>query len=73
MGDPNPCPDGLDTELFTFQSLEIAFIEAKLTSEREHVTPYIWKNPDKFKREYIFETKKDLAEYRWTVDEESDI
>lgn len=37
-------PDGLDTEVFKFSALEKAFKEAKLTSELEHVTPYIWKN-----------------------------
>ena len=73
MGDPNPCPDGLDTELFTFKSLKTAFKDAKLESEREHVTPYLWKHPDKFKIEYMFKAKKNLAKYRWTVDEESDL
>ncbi len=37
-------PDGLDTEVFKFTALEKAMNEAKLTSELEHVTPYIWKN-----------------------------
>lgn len=37
-------PDGLDTEVIKFSALEKAFKEATLKSEREHVTPYIWKN-----------------------------
>jgi spore coat polysaccharide biosynthesis protein SpsF (cytidylyltransferase family) len=37
-------PDGLDTEVMKFSALEKAFKEATLKSEREHVTPYIWKN-----------------------------
>lgn len=37
-------PDGMDTEVFRFSALERAMKEAKLTSELEHVTPYIWKN-----------------------------
>jgi spore coat polysaccharide biosynthesis protein SpsF (cytidylyltransferase family) len=37
-------PDGLDVEVFKFSVLEKAKIEAKLTSDMEHVTPYIWKN-----------------------------
>lgn len=37
-------PDGLDTEVFKFSALERAYSEANLKSEREHVTPYIWKN-----------------------------
>lgn len=37
-------PDGLDTEVMKFSVLEKAYKEALLKSEREHVTPYIWKN-----------------------------
>ena len=39
-------PDGMDCEVFSFAALEKAYSEAKLKSEREHVTPYIWKNSD---------------------------
>lgn len=42
--DPDTFPDGLDTEVMKFSVLEKAYKEANLTSEREHVTPYIWKN-----------------------------
>lgn len=42
--DPEEFPDGLDTEVFRFSALEKAYREAGMTSEREHVTPYIWKN-----------------------------
>jgi len=42
--DPESFPDGLDTEIMKFSALEKAYHEAKLKSEREHVTPYIWKN-----------------------------
>lgn len=37
-------PDGLDTEVMKFSAIEKAYKEANLKSEREHVTPYIWKN-----------------------------
>ncbi|HWY38944.1 MAG TPA: glycosyltransferase family protein [Bacteroidia bacterium] len=33
--------DGFDTEVFSFSALEEAHINAKMLSEREHVTPYI--------------------------------
>lgn len=39
-------PDGMDAEVMTFNALEQAWYEAKLKSEREHVTSYIWKNSD---------------------------
>lgn len=65
-------PEGLDIEVFTFGTLERAFREAKLPSEREHVTPYIWKNKHLFNlAELIFE--RDLSAWRWTVDTLDDL
>ena len=37
-------PDGIDVEVFKYSALEKAYKNAKLNSEIEHVTPYIWKN-----------------------------
>ncbi len=42
--DAESYPDGLDTEVMKFTAIERAYKEASLKSEREHVTPYIWKN-----------------------------
>lgn len=64
-------PDGLDTEIFNFNSLEKTWREAKLPSEREHVTPYIWKNTDKFKVFTVI-NNIDLGNYRLAIDEEKD-
>ena len=41
-------PDGQDIEVIKFESLKIAWKNAKLKSEREHVTPYIRKNSSFF-------------------------
>ncbi len=68
---PPTYPDGLDTEIFSYQALERAWKEARLQSEREHVTPYIWKNPSIFKIGHI-DNDKDLSHLRWTVDEPDD-
>ena len=65
-------PDGLDVEVFSFQALETAWHEARMASEREHVTPYIWKNPDQFKI-YQVKANRDLSSLRWTVDEPEDM
>ena len=65
-------PDGLDTEVFSFDALERAWKEAKLPSEREHVTPYIWKHSGVFKVGSI-ECDEDLSHMRWTVDYEEDL
>lgn len=37
-------PRGLDTEVFSFKALEKAFKEAVSSRDKEHVTPYIWRN-----------------------------
>lgn len=65
-------PDGLDVEIFSFEALQTAWKKAKLLSEREHVTPYIWKQPDIFAVTEV-QHSKDLSHLRWTVDEEEDI
>lgn len=64
-------PDGEDVEVFTFESLEKAWKEANLLSEREHVTPYIRKNPDIFKQSSI-SNDRDLSKMRWTLDNPED-
>ncbi len=69
---PPTYPDGLDTEVFSVESLERAWREAKLKSEREHVTPYVWKQPDKFRMANVSNTV-DLSPLRWTVDEARDM
>ena len=65
-------PDGLDTEAFSFETLEKAWREARLMSEREHVTPYIWKNGELFKLRQVTQ-ETDLSDLRWTVDEPEDL
>jgi spore coat polysaccharide biosynthesis protein SpsF (cytidylyltransferase family) len=69
---PPSFPDGLDTEVFTFQALEIAWKKAVLKSEREHVTPYLWKHPDLFRTACV-RHGEDLSALRWTVDEPRDL
>jgi spore coat polysaccharide biosynthesis protein SpsF len=61
-------PEGLDVEVFPFKNLEIAWREAQLSSEREHVTPLIWKNPTRFNIHTI-PLEEDYSFLRLTVDE----
>jgi spore coat polysaccharide biosynthesis protein SpsF len=58
--------------VFSFAALEKAWKEATLQSEREHVTPYIWKNENLFKR-MTYKNNEDLSSIRLTVDEEKDL
>lgn len=64
-------PRGLDTEIFNFDVLEKAHKEASQKFEREHVTPYIYQNPDKFKIRH-YKRQPNLADMRWTLDTEED-
>ncbi|MGZ8394746.1 MAG: adenylate/guanylate cyclase domain-containing protein [Nitrospira sp.] len=65
-------PDGLDTEIFRFEALEKAWKEARLQSEREHVTPYILKRPELFQLGSV-KQEEDLSALRWTVDTPPDL
>ena len=65
-------PDGLDVWVFSFAALEKAWTEASLPSDREHVTTYMWNNPDRFRLCNI-SNPKDLSTMRWTVDEQRDL
>jgi spore coat polysaccharide biosynthesis protein SpsF len=65
-------PEGLDIEVVRFRTLERAAHEAKLPSEREHVMPYVWKNPDRFVLRG-FTMQPDLSHWRWTVDKPADL
>jgi spore coat polysaccharide biosynthesis protein SpsF len=64
-------PDGLDVEVFNIATLKQAWEKAQLSSEREHVTPYIHKHPDRFKLLPVRHTE-DLSALRWTVDNPED-
>jgi glutamate-1-semialdehyde aminotransferase/spore coat polysaccharide biosynthesis protein SpsF (cytidylyltransferase family)/predicted dehydrogenase len=65
-------PDGLDTEIFSFSALEMAWHEASKTSEREHVTPYL--RSDKFRTANVENDSRSFYQhYRWTVDETADL
>ena len=46
---PPSFPDGFDIEIFNFRTLKKTYLNAKKKHEQEHVTPYIWDNPRKFK------------------------
>lgn len=69
-------PDGQDVEVFKFSALKKAWENAKLLSEREHVTPYIRNNSD-FKKGSEFSAlnfpcESDFSKIRMTVDEIKD-
>jgi spore coat polysaccharide biosynthesis protein SpsF len=64
-------PDGLDAECFGFEALERAWKEATQAQDREHVTPYIWRNREQFRCGHLL-SETDHSTLRWTVDNEDD-
>jgi spore coat polysaccharide biosynthesis protein SpsF len=45
---PPTWPDGFDVEVMTRGALETAWREATRPLEREHTTPFLWDNPERF-------------------------
>ena len=68
--EPPSYPDGLDVEVISIKSLEIAHREATSLFQREHVTPYII-NSENFSKFYL-KSDIDFSAERWTVDEPED-
>ena len=65
-------PYGTEVEVFSFESLEKAWKNAKKHSEREHVTPFIYDLQNKFVL-INTENKEDLSHIRYTVDRIEDL
>ena len=64
--------DGLDLEIIRFDALKKAWKEARYSSEREHVTPYIRNHPDLFVLQSFDSPIGSFGDHRWTVDEPED-
>ena len=63
---PSTFPDGLDIEIFNFETLQDAHHYAKLEFEREYVTPFIRNN--KNLTQYCLRHEEDLSNLRRTAD-----
>jgi spore coat polysaccharide biosynthesis protein SpsF len=65
-------PRGMDYEIFSMELLEQAYLNANEDSDKEHVTPYIWKNkPGNVIIKYDV-TATDYSNYRITLDTRED-
>ena len=69
---PPTFPDGLDTEVISRGALHAAWAEATDRADREHVTPFVWRQPDRFPAGRV-EHSTDLSALRWTVDTPADL
>ena len=68
---PRSYPAGLDVECFSRQALEIACAETTSLYDREHVTPYFYRDPNRFNLQSVI-CYKNLSAERWTLDEWND-
>ena len=65
-------PRGLDVEVFTRAVLERAHGEATDQADREHVTRFVWRQPERFRLGGLAE-REDHSALRWTVDTQADL
>lgn len=67
---PATWPDGNDVEVMSFAALETAWKEARKPHEREHTTPFIWDQPDRFRiGNVIWPSGRNLSmSHRFTID-----
>lgn len=68
---PRTWPIGLDVEVASMAALRMANDEATDTYDREHVMPFLYRQPERF-RIARHPAPEDLSGYRWTLDERSD-
>jgi spore coat polysaccharide biosynthesis protein SpsF len=67
---PATWPDGFDVEVMTRGALETAWREATRPLDREHTTPFLWDNPERFLTQNVaWETGLDHSRsHRLTLD-----
>lgn len=64
-------PYGLAVEVFPYCALETAWREAQAEPEREHVSPFLYTRPERFRIGQVVQAE-DLSHHRWTVDTPDD-
>jgi spore coat polysaccharide biosynthesis protein SpsF len=64
-------PRGLDTEIVSRKVLELTHREATEPQDREHVTIFVWRQPQRFRLRAVTD-REDNSDLRWTVDTPED-
>ena len=70
--EPDSFADGLDLEIVSYDALARSWREAKHSFEREHVTQYVDRHPELFKKSEFPSPVGKFGDQRWTVDEPED-
>ncbi len=68
---PRSFPDGLDIEVFNFQTLKYAFKSSKSKIDKEHVTKFMVRSKKVLK--YNIKNKINYSKLRWTIDYKEDL
>jgi spore coat polysaccharide biosynthesis protein SpsF len=69
---PRTYPQGLDVEVVRSEVLRAAAAEATDDAEREHVMPFVYRRPERFRLANL-RSGHDLGAERWTVDTPEDL
>jgi spore coat polysaccharide biosynthesis protein SpsF (cytidylyltransferase family)/GNAT superfamily N-acetyltransferase len=69
---PRTFPKGLDVEVASADALRVAHAEATTTTEREHVMPFLYRRPERFRLANL-RNNVPLGDERWTVDTAEDL
>jgi spore coat polysaccharide biosynthesis protein SpsF (cytidylyltransferase family)/RimJ/RimL family protein N-acetyltransferase len=69
---PRSFPKGLDVEVMSAVALRTADREATEAAEREHVTPFLYRRPERFRLVNLDSTLA-AGDERWTVDTADDL
>jgi spore coat polysaccharide biosynthesis protein SpsF len=65
-------PRGLDVEAFPFAALSTAWREDGEPTGREHVTPFLYRHPERFRIALVESERPEAASHRWSVDTPED-
>ena len=68
---PPTWPYGMAVEVFSVQALQEAHAQASQESEREHVTPFIYRTAQRYRLRNVA-CSQNLSHHRWTVDTPED-
>jgi len=68
---PPTWPYGMAVEVFSATALAQAHAEATQAAEREHVTPFLYWHPERYRLRNVA-SPVDLSHHRWTVDTPED-
>lgn len=72
VAEPRTFPKGLDVEVMRADALRLAAAESTDSYDREHVTPFLYRNPARFSLVSHAQAAQE-GEVRWTVDRPDDL